>query len=137
MTYYAQDTPYDCGVACLRTVSSLLGNEVPRDLIAEMCLTPDGTTQSAMIRTLRALGLTASLRYTLEVVDLWRLRVKGKQIILYDEKREHWCVLKLVTPLCVVVHCPDEGDQYLNLSKYSNKYGTFGLVCGRKAVRQI
>lgn len=133
-----QTRSYDCGLACIRTVLSLKGIRVTEPLLERKCkLTPAGMTQQAMIMALRSFGITASLRYQLTARDIFKLRVKGRELIVYEYDEDHWSVLRCITPNKVSVHDPYTGAWDFTHKEYFNNYGTFGLVCGRKPVQQF
>lgn len=111
----------------------------PVDLYKRLGTDHGGTGQTAIIRELRAGGVSANLRYDLDFEGLKRSIDAGKLIIGYHHRVEHWVVIYGygVSPNRVFIADPVVEWKSEHLwEQYGPKLQNFGIVCsGRRRAR--
>ena len=130
---YRQVRGYTCGYACALMVLRYFGADVGGEkLFLRLGTGRDGTRQNALVRELRAGGVSVNVRYD---VDFARLRTavdRGKLIIAYHYQAEHWVVLYGygVEPARVYVADSRAGEPSLHLwDSYGPTLRGFGIIC--------
>lgn len=137
---YRQVRQYTCGYASALTVAHALRCYVePTDLYDRLGTDHTGTSQTAIVNSLRAVGVSAALRYDLGFDGLRRVIDAGKLVIGYHHRLEHWVVIYGygVDPERVFVADPLPGMRSEHLwSRYGEKLRNFGIVCSRGRARR-
>ncbi len=130
---YRQVRGYTCGYACTLMVLRYFGAEIRgEELFRRLGTGRDGTRQNAIVRELRANGVSVNARYD---VDFARLRTaveRGKPIIAYHYPAEHWVVLYGfgVEPGRVYLADSRAGEPSLQLwDSYGPTLRGFGIIC--------
>lgn len=133
---YLQVRGYTCGYASTLTVLHAFQRRVkPVDLYNELGTDHGGTGQTAIIRQLRANGVSANLRYDLDFDGLKRCIDAGKLVIGYHHRVEHWVVVYGygTGPDRVFIADPVVEWKSEHLwEKYGPKLQNFGIVCSGK-----
>jgi hypothetical protein len=137
---YLQVRGYTCGYASTLTVLHAFQKRIkPVDLYKRLGTDHGGTGQTAIIRELRAGGVSANLRYDLDFEGLKRSIDAGKLIIGYHHRVEHWVVIYGygVSPNRVFIADPVVEWKSEHLwEQYGPKLQNFGIVCsGRRRAR--
>ncbi len=137
---YLQVRGYTCGYASTLTVLHAFQRRIkPIDLYKSLGTDYGGTGQTAIIRELRANGVSANLRYNLDFDALKRSIDAGKLIIGYHHRVEHWVVIYGygTAPNRVFIADPVVEWRSEHLwDQYGPKLQNFGIVCsGRRRAR--
>ena len=137
---YLQVRGYTCGYASTLTVLHAFQKRIkPIDLYKRLGTDHGGTGQTAIIRELRAGGVSANLRYNLDFEALKRSIDAGKLIIGYHHRVEHWVVIYGygTSPNRVFIADPVVEWRSEHLwEQYGPKLQNFGIVCsGRRRAR--
>ncbi len=137
---YYQARPYTCGFASVLTVLHAYRRYVPAQEVYDRLGTNfTGTSQNAIIRELRNAGVGASLRYSMSFDDMKGCLDRGKLIISYHHRLEHWVVLYGYGTgpdrVFVADSLPNNRSEQL-WSRYGEKLRGFGIVCNRRK-RQV
>lgn len=138
--HFIQQDPFSCGyAACLTALSSFrtLRPSHLESILESLGTDEDGTSQSALIRTLRAEGARVGLYYDLTYSRIQRFLTQNRVIITYDHLVDHWLLLigvrkrKRIREVLLsdpehkqVVWCP-----YDSISK---RLQGFGITCSPK-----
>ena len=130
---YRQVRDYTCGFASALTVLHAFRRYVPaEDLYERLGTDRTGTRQSAIVREMRAEGLSAIVRYDLEFEDIARHIDQGALIIAYHYNLEHWLVIfgyaRGPDRLLVADPWPTSRTEHM-WETYGPKLGGFGIVC--------
>ncbi len=133
---YLQVRGYTCGYASTLTVLHAFQRRIkPVDLYKRLGTDHGGTGQTAIIRELRASGVSANLRYNLDFEALKRSIDAGKLIIGYHHRVEHWVVIYGygTSPNRVFIADPVVEWKSEHLwDTYGPKLQNFGIVCSGK-----
>lgn len=139
VTAYYQVRNYTCGFASVLTVLHSYRRYVdPGDLYDRLGTDRHGTSQSAIVRELRAASVGVTLRYDLDFEDVAREIDRGRLIIGYHSRLEHWVVVYGYgrDPRRVLVADPLPGMRTEHLwSHYGPRMNGFGIVCSRRSRR--
>lgn len=137
---YRQSRNYCCGFACALMVLHYFESPVAgRELFARLGTARDGTRQGAIVRELRARGVSVNVRYD---VGFERIRVeidRGKLIIGYLHDAEHWIVIYgyAVDPARIYVADPrPETSCEHSWETFGLRLGRFGMVCSGPRARR-
>src|SRR5690606_11088382 len=130
---YYQVRDYTCGFASTLTVLHSFRRYVdPADLYRRLGTDRSGTRQTAIVRELRAEGLSANLRYDLDFARITRLVDEGALIIGYHFRLEHWLVLfgyrRDPDRVLVADSLPGHRTEH-EWAVFGEKLGNFGIVC--------
>lgn len=130
---YRQVRNYSCGFASAWMVAKhFRPGADPRSLFDRLGTSRDGTRQTAIVRELRSLGLSANVRYD---IDLRRIRIeidRGKPIIGYLHDDHHWIVIYgyATAPDHLFIADPHPGEPSIYpWKKIGRRLGRFGIVC--------
>ena len=130
---YRQVRDYTCGFASTLTVLHAFRRYVdPEVLYGRLGTDRTGTRQTAIVRELRAEGLSAIVRYDLEFEDIARHIDQGSLLIAYHYRLEHWLVVFGYArgPDRLLVADPYPGHKSEHLwEEFGPKLGGFGIVC--------
>lgn len=136
---FRQVRGYTCGYACALMVLRYFDPTVDgQALYRRLGTGRDGTRQTAIIRELRAAGVAANARYD---VDFSRLRTaidRGKLVIAYHFKLEHWIVLYGygLGPARVFVADPRPQEPCEHAwTDYRTHLRGFGIICSVREAR--
>jgi ABC-type bacteriocin/lantibiotic exporter with double-glycine peptidase domain len=140
---YRQVRDYTCGFASALTVLHAFRRYVaPEALYDRLGTDRTGTRQSAIVRELRAEGLSAIVRYDLEFDDIARHVDQGSLLIVYHYNLEHWMVVfgyaRGPDRLLLADPWPGHRTEH-RWDDYGPKLGGFGIVCRppRRASAQL
>jgi ABC-type bacteriocin/lantibiotic exporter with double-glycine peptidase domain len=138
---YFQVRNFTCGFASTLTVLHAFQRAVqPRDLYERLGTDWEGTSQSAILRELRRAELSVNVRYDLDLPAIQRAIDKGKLIIGYHHRVEHWVVIYGYgkDPDRLFVADPvREWRREHRWDEYGPKLQGFGIVCsGKRRKRQ-
>lgn len=130
---YRQVRGYTCGYAVALMVLRYFDPTVRgAELYARLGTGREGTRQTALIRELRASGVSARVRYDLDF-DVLRSAVDdGKPVIAYHYPAEHWVVLYGYGIIPERVYVADSRAGEPNVQpwdRYGPTLGEFGIVC--------
>ena len=142
MPGYRQVRNYTCGYASALMVLRHYRPETnARELFDRLGTGRDGTRQTAIVRELRASGLSANVRYD---VDFTRLRTaidRGKLVIGYLHDIDHWVVLYgygAAPEQQVYVADPRPLEPCVHgWDAYRPRLRDFGIVCSDPVARPI
>ncbi len=130
---YRQVRGYTCGYACTLMVLHYFGADVEgEELFRRLGTGRDGTRQNAIVRELRAGGVSVNLRYDVNFARLRTAVDRGKPIIAYHYPAEHWVVLYGygVEPGRVYVADSRAGEPSLHMwDSYGPTLRGFGIIC--------
>lgn len=120
LPYYAQETKYTCGPACLRMVLESFGRQYSEEQLAALCgTTPDhGTPYAHLLRALREQRIEFTARTNATVQDIMDAVDAGfPSIINYIEHAEdegHYAVVCGYDrdAQMVVLADPEHGEQF-------------------------
>lgn len=139
---YRQAKSYSCGFASTLMVARHFGVEMAATELYELVGTDFwGTSQTSIVRALRAVGLRANTRYD---VDLQRISLavdRGKVLIGYLGDAEHWLVIygygRSPDRVFVADPRPTHSECEKRWEEYGSRLGGFGIVCssGQRADR--
>jgi len=136
---YYQVREYTCGYAATLMVLHAFRRYVPgRELYERLGTDHYGTSQSAIVRELRAAGIGVNLRYDLDFDRLRREIDRDRLVIGYHHRLEHWVVLYGygVEPERVFVADPlRHMRNEHSWERYGPKLRGFGIVCTRRRRR--
>lgn len=91
---YYQVREYTCGFASTLTVLHGFRRFAdPEEVYRQLGTDRSGTRQTAIVRTLRHYGLSASPRYDLDFEAMARQIRHGSLLVVYHHRLEHWLVL--------------------------------------------
>ena len=130
---YYQVRDYTCGFASTLTVLHGFRRYVdPAELYRRLGTDRSGTRQTAIVRELRAHGLSANLRYDMDFAGLARVVDEGALVIGYHVRLEHWLVLfgyrRDPERVLVADSLPGHRSEH-DWATYGPKLGGFGIVC--------
>lgn len=130
---YRQARNYSCGYACslmvIRYYRPAVGG---RDLFDRLGTGMDGTRQTAIVRELRASGLSANVRYDVDFARLQREVDQNKLVISYLHDIDHWVVLYGYGLEPSRVYVADPRPQEIcqqPWEPFSTRLRGFGIVC--------
>lgn len=130
---YRQSRNYSCGFASTLMVARYFSPRVSASRLYESLGTSrDGTRQTAIVRELRSIGVSANTRYDVCYERLKREIDRGKPVISYLFDDEHWLVVygHASNPDRIYVADPRPGHASVFLwSAYGRRLGQFGIVC--------
>jgi len=136
---YYQARPYTCGFASVLTVLHAYRRYVPAEEVYDRLGTNHtGTSQNAIIRELRTANIGVGLRYNMDFDAVKACLDRGKLIISYHHRLEHWVVLYGYGTgpdrVFVADSLPNNRSEQL-WSRYGEKLRGFGIVCNRRKRR--
>lgn len=135
---YRQGRNYACGYASsLMVLRYYYPDTDGREIFHRLGTDRGGTSQSAIVRTLRESGLQVSLRYKLDFKSMVRAIDQNKLIIGYLFKEEHWLVIygygRCPERLLVVDPRPGFEKHEHTFAEYGELLRGFGMLCARQA----
>jgi ABC-type bacteriocin/lantibiotic exporter with double-glycine peptidase domain len=130
---YYQVRDYTCGFASTLTVLHAFRRYVdPAELYRRLGTDSSGTRQTAIVREIRAFGLSAALRYDLDFQGLARVIDEGALVVGYHGRLEHWLVLcgyrRGPERVLVADSLPGHRVEH-DWNTYGPRLGNFGIVC--------
>ena len=130
-----QETPYNCGPACLQIVWKLMGREdLPQSAFAAMAgTTTAGTGIWGLKKAIRAMGYD----YVVKRGKQSLYRTPSKVAIVYDPKRDHWMVAEKLNKRWNL-HDPETAltekhNRITIRSKVFSKYTSYSIFVTEKA----
>lgn len=133
---FYQVRPYTCGFASALTVLRYFRRDVPApELYERLGTDSEGTSQSAIVREVRAEGLSANIRYDMDFARLCRCIDENRLVIGYHHRLEHWVVIHGYARDPDRVFVADSYPGYRRehwWEQYGVKLGGFGIVCGAR-----
>lgn len=132
---YRQAKNYSCGFATALMVARHYGVELAApELYALVGTTYWGTSQTALVRALRQVGVRANIRYDVDFERLATAIDRGKLVVGYLGDDEHWLVLygygRDPDRVYVADPRPSQGCEH-PWDAYGARLGGFGIVCSR------
>lgn len=129
---YKQTDDYRCGYFCAKALINTIGNQSTWGLSVELELSEKGVGQSNLVKTLRNRGVSASVRYDLNGDKLEKYTDKGKYIIVYHLKDEHWMVLCDMNDGWMRFYDPEDKYKLTHYNVIKKHLGEFGILCTNK-----
>lgn len=129
---YLQRDGYRCGFFCAKALVNYLGTREIKGLGKELNLTRDGVRQERLIKTLRNRGVSAYARYDLDKTKLEYYLAKGKSIIIYHSREEHWMVLSGIKNGMMEIYDPEGFYRHVRHNHMGKYLGKFGIICSKK-----
>ena len=131
---YRQVKNYSCGFASTLMVARHFRVPIAaRELYERLGTSYWGTSQAAIVRALRGIGLRANLRYDVDFERVATAIDRGKVLIGYLEADEHWLVLYGYGRSPERVFVADPRPHYRRCERpwrlYGERLGGFGIVC--------
>ena len=134
-----QRDSYSCGfVSTLMVLNYFYPNEIQTGLYEGLGTNEEGTSQNAIIRQLRRRQVSVNTDYAFTHRRLRRAIDKGKLVIGYRHKEEHWIVLYGygLEPERVFIANPEPYSYTIcSWAKISQDLGGFGIICSRRMKR--
>ncbi len=113
-------------------------NVIASELYELLGTSRDGTRQTSIVRGLRAIGVSANIRYDVDYDRLRQQVDRGKPVISYLFDDEHWVVVygyaKAPDRVFVADPRPGHASEYV-WSSYGDRLGQFGIVCSPQVSR--
>ncbi len=136
---YRQARNYSCGYACTLMVVRYYRPEAGgRDLFDRLGTGLDGTRQNAIVRELRASGLSANVRYDVDFARLQREVNQNKLVISYLHDIDHWVVLYGYGLEPSRIYVADPRPQEIcqqPWDSFAPRLRGFGIVCASPSAR--
>ena len=137
---FRQARNYSCGYAAALMILRYFERDLRgRQLFEELGTARDGTSQSAILRVLRAQGLSVNIRYDADFERIIRAIEGGKPCIAYLIDEEHWIVIYGYgrSPERVFVADPEPNkDMVYPWESYGPRLGGFAMVCSESRARR-
>lgn len=116
-------------------IARFFGADTPgRELYDRLGTSWEGTSQGAIVRELRAAGMSANIRYDVCLDRITREIDRGKLLVGYLFDVEHWLVIYGYGRSPDRVFVADPRPQQVceqPWDEYGERLGKFGIVCSR------
>ena len=135
---YRQAKNYSCGFASTLMVARHFGVDIAaQELYEQLGTNYWGTSQSAIVKVLRTLGVSANLRYDVDFERVTTAIDRGKLVIAYLGDDEHWLVIYGYGQQPQRVYVADPRPEHRcehEWSRYGKRLGGFGIICSAMAL---